>query len=303
MKDIEKLFRDFKHHSIQIYDIEDGRKAVVVLSEMKDARLACEAVSRKVVGDRHVEVRLFDKIDAGKTSCIWVHFLDPLGIELKFPANTIENIEMDEIKEMIRLCLDGVKYSLKDICVSSNVSALIGFGEIKDAVRAQASLQSGAVSLVTSEATLPSRLTILPAYSCEITGYPVENSVSSFDDALPSGLLGFRKYERKAILKMRRHMHVLPTIVMLKKMDIEGESLHPERYSPLVGDLPTEYDRESEVDEFDRFSLRTVLKDYLHADPATRYMIAKNRFERALHDAKVYFYFYIRDLMYVLVGV
>ena len=206
---------------------------------------------------------------------------------MKFPASSILSITLDVIKESISRCLNGVKYELKDVVLSSNVSALVGFDEIKDAVRAQSSLQSGTSSWSTNEAHVPSRLTVLPAYSCEITGYPVDKSVQAFDDSLPSGLVGFRKYERKAILKMRRHMHVLPTIVMLKKLDLGGESLHPERYAPMVGELPSEYDREGDVDEFDRFSLKAVLKDYLHADPATRYMIAKNRFERALHDAKV----------------
>jgi hypothetical protein len=40
-------------------------------------------------------------------------------------------------------------------------------------------------------------------------------------------------------------------------------------------------------EQFDSFSLRAVLKDYLHADPATRYDVAKNAFEQALSDARV----------------
>ena len=211
-----------------------------------------------------------------------------VGIELKFPSSSLDNISSEGMKEVICRCLDGVNYELKDVVVCSNVSALVGFDEIKDAVRAQASLQSGSSSFPGNEAHAPSRLSVLPSFSCEITGYSVDKSVQAFDDSFPAGLVGFRKYERKAILKMRRHMHVLPTIVMLKKLDIGGESLNPERYAPMVGELPSEYDREGDVDEFDRFSLKTVLKDYLHADPATRYMIAKNRFERALHDAKVF---------------
>lgn len=291
MKDIKPLFRDLNYHSIKVEDAAGGRRAVVVLREMKDVRVACTAISNKVVGDRHVEVREFDKLDlgefVGQCNGPCQNNVLFIGFELKFPAGSLENVAPDNMKEIVSRCLEGVKFDLKDVIVTSNVSALVGFDEIKDAVRAQASLQSGSTSLPSIEAHAPSRLTILPSFSCEITGYPVDKSVQTFDDSFPAGLVGFRKYERKAILKMRRHMHVLPTIVALKKLDIDGESLHPERYAPMVGELPSEYDREGDVDEFDRFSLKAVLKDYLHADPATRYMIAKNRFERALHDAKV----------------
>ena len=65
-KDIEPLFRELNYHSIKVEDVDGGRRAVVVLREMKDARLACTAISRKVVGDRHVEVREFDKLEFGE---------------------------------------------------------------------------------------------------------------------------------------------------------------------------------------------------------------------------------------------
>lgn len=39
--------------------------------------------------------------------------------------------------------------------------------------------------------------------------------------------------------------------------------------------------------QFDRLSMQSMLENYLDSDPALRYKIAKNSFERALYDAKV----------------
>ena len=66
VKDIKPLFRDLNYHSIKMDDVDGGRRAVVVLREMKDVKVACAAISHKVVGDRHVEVRELDKLDLGK---------------------------------------------------------------------------------------------------------------------------------------------------------------------------------------------------------------------------------------------
>lgn len=159
------------------------------------------------------------------------------------------------------------------------------------AVRAQSAFQAGAVSLQPlgiSAATTASRISILPSFSCELVGLSVDTPVLALEEALAAdGLVGYRKLERKAVVKFTRHMHVLPGMAALGKLALDGCALRPERYQPLVGEGPGEYDAEGDAEDFDRFSLRAVLKDYLHADPATRFLIAKNRFERALHDAKV----------------
>lgn len=36
-----------------------------------------------------------------------------------------------------------------------------------------------------------------------------------------------------------------------------------------------------------KFALTSVLQDFMHLDPATRYQIAKNEFNRELFDARV----------------
>jgi hypothetical protein len=252
---------------------EGEKRAVVVLRSMKDCQLACIAVSRRAVGDKFVEVTLCEVTDT--------------GIEIEFDGSAPDS----GIEETIRTALQELKCGVKDVSLSSNVSAFVGFPVIKDAVRAQASLQSGALEIIGSASspqpeTVSSRLSVLPSFACEVSGYSVDKSVQSFDEAL-NDQVGFRKYERKAMIKLKRHLNVLPAMRALKKIEIDGVSLQPEQYEPMVGEQPSEYDTEAESDAFDRFSLKAVMKDYMHADPSTRYLIAKNRFERALHDAKV----------------
>ena len=72
-----------------------------------------------------------------------------------------------------------------------------------------------------------------------------------------------------------------------------------QRYRPLDAPIDSEYDEpegsrrhrhsgdRDSLESFNRFSLEMVLKDCLELDPAARYQIAKNAFERALFDAIV----------------
>ena len=82
----------------------------------------------------------------------------------------------------------------------------------------------------------------------------------------------------------------MPGMKLLKAVQVEGETMKVRRYKPLTSIGDTEYDAESkglEQSGFDKFSLKMVLNDYMYTDPATRYQIARNYFERALNDAKV----------------
>ncbi len=73
----------------------------------------------------------------------------------------------------------------------------------------------------------------------------------------------------------------------LKKMSYENVRLRPERYSALTDIGDENYDVEGPDEQFDRDSLKMLLDDYYDADPAIRYQVAKNYFERALHEALV----------------
>lgn len=90
----------------------------------------------------------------------------------------------------------------------------------------------------------------------------------------------------------------MPGLKQLKKIVVDGSALRPYKYrseahlrsSGAAVVVDEEYEGELEQDgaaQFDGFSLRTLLQDYMHTDPATRYQIARNVFERSLYDAKV----------------
>lgn len=85
----------------------------------------------------------------------------------------------------------------------------------------------------------------------------------------------------------------------LKKLSVHGIPMKVQRYRPLDAPIDSEYDEPEgsrrhrhsgdgdSLESFNRFSLEMVLKDCLELDPAARYQIAKNAFERALFDAIV----------------
>lgn len=83
---------------------------------------------------------------------------------------------------------------------------------------------------------------------------------------------------------------VVQGIKKLKKLILHDQSIQVFKFHPEVPEGKSEYDVKTSHDEFDRWSLRSLLADYMHADPAARYQIAKNMFERTLSDLRVRLY-------------
>lgn len=91
-------------------------------------------------------------------------------------------------------------------------------------------------------------------------------------------------------------LQVVPGLKFLKNLEIDGIKLKAERYIPLITDFESEFDStfdgklqnltKSVDEEFDRFSMKTLLADNMASDPASRYQLLQNEFERALHNAK-----------------
>jgi hypothetical protein len=59
------------------------------------------------------------------------------------------------------------------------------------------------------------------------------------------------------------------------------------RYRPVISRGTSAFDEYGDAEDFDQFSLRSLTQDFMHAEPAMRYQIARNYFERSLFDAKV----------------
>lgn len=81
---------------------------------------------------------------------------------------------------------------------------------------------------------------------------------------------------------------VAPGLKTLRKVMIDGQQLSAQPYQPLTAPGSSEYDlpADHEHNVVDQFSLSMLLKDYMFADPAARYQVAKNYFERALTNAQ-----------------
>ena len=94
---------------------------------------------------------------------------------------------------------------------------------------------------------------------------------------------------RSAIVKFKRQSDVVFGMKQLRlnpsqSTDLQGVLVT--RYRPVVQDGVHDIDEDGDDEEFDRYGLTTILRDYMYADPATRYQIAQNYFERSLVDAQ-----------------
>ena len=90
------------------------------------------------------------------------------------------------------------------------------------------------------------------------------------------------------LMNMLSLFQVLSGLKVLKTMQLAGLQLKPEKYRKLERTVvDPAYDIYGEDEVFDTESLRQTMQDYLHVDPAARYQIAKNNFERAVVSAKV----------------
>ena len=94
---------------------------------------------------------------------------------------------------------------------------------------------------------------------------------------------------RSAIVKFKRQSDVVFGMKQLRLNPAQSEDLQGvlvSRYRPVVQDGLHEIDEDGDDEAFDRYGLTTILRDYMYADPATRYQIAQNYFERSLVDAQ-----------------
>ena len=83
----------------------------------------------------------------------------------------------------------------------------------------------------------------------------------------------------------------------MKQCEIDGTLIKAKPYKPIHIESEGEYDADDHEDDtakFDGMVLHQLMKDYMHAEPALRYQIARNYFERALTTAKVCYHCIIR---------
>lgn len=81
----------------------------------------------------------------------------------------------------------------------------------------------------------------------------------------------------------------------LRGIEVEGRKLKPIRNHPVLEEGEADYDGQGRHEAFDRDHFYYMLRDYLDAEPAIRYQMAKNYFERALFTAEG-----VQDISYLL---
>eukprot|EP01041_Mallomonas_annulata_P002521 gene2521-4903_t len=197
--------------------------------------------------------------------------------------------------------------TVKSVSQQTNRTAFISFDTIALATAAHSAFQRNTIkpSLplipATINGTVTSRLSIVPSFVVQVSGLepnrPATDVLAVLNNEVEDGvedaenvqLIRPVRVDRGGLLKFKRHKEVVPGLKKLKSIQLgEGDmtqKLSFSRYRPLEGLADSEYDTEGPEEQFDQFSLRTLLKDYLHTDPATRYQLAKNAFERALNDS------------------
>jgi hypothetical protein len=125
-----------------------------------------------------------------------------------------------------------------------------------------------------------------PSYAIEVSGVSPEESAEPVLDAVKNTVQVFRA-DRMGSVKFKKHAHVVPGMKQLRGIEVGGVQLRPERNHSVAHEGDSEYDEDGESEFFDREHLKSMLTDYLSAEPAMRYQIARNYFERALYTVQV----------------
>jgi small subunit ribosomal protein S5 len=274
LNELEEKFKVFRPSLI---DMKDDH-AIVYLDSPKDVKLAINSLSSKVINGNKITVKSYD--------------LNDLGYSLTMNENESSSIMT---KESLNISLTNAGLTPTAITMNSNISAFIGFLTMDEALKAQTSFINGSVSIDTKDSQstndsglVTSSISVQPSFVLHVQNLSSETSVKQCEDELAEGgITNSLSTDRSAILKFKRHSEVVPGMKTLKTISTEGDvkfSIH--RYRPVVSTGTSEYDENGIDEDFDKFSLRAVLKDYMHAEPATRFQIARNTFDRALKDAK-----------------
>ena len=296
-EDVAALFSLFHPAGVKI--ASGTGSALVRLNSPGDVRLASAALNRKPflrLGSGGDDKGKATRAGAGaggakmEVTPAWEHGCD-LGLEIPASAADVQGI----ITQLGGLGNLDKASSPSDAVVNSSFSASLGFTSEHDAIAAHDAFAKGKAGLSSSSSSssggagtnlVTSRLIAAPSFTLECVGLDVETPAADVASVLGDSPLGI---SRSAIVKFRRHGQVVPALKALKTLKTEeGESLKAVRFRASQRDGDGDYDEAGPYEHFDRWSLKSVMSDYLGADPGLRMQIAKNIFERSLSDAKAF---------------
>lgn len=198
--------------------------------------------------------------------------------------------------DQIKNALKRENIAIKSIATDSNISAFVAFESSYQASRSQNGFLSGNIKLLEdSQVPFPtayhgggvvsSSVSIYPSYAIEVIGVPQDQSAQYVVDALQD--IDIFRSERSATVKFKKHEHVVPGMRALRRLEVNGKKLKPIRNHPVEEEGEPEYDSNGHAEKFDRDHYHMMLRDYLSAEPAVRYQMARNFFERSLYSAEV----------------
>eukprot|EP01034_Spumella_vulgaris_P021583 gene21583-27621_t len=269
--ELHTLFAAFNVGKIVIHAGDAASSATVSLSSTKEATLAVDSLNRKAVQDKKVVLKASNVSDIGLTLNV------PSG------ANLDEQAIID--------ALQSVGVTAKSFSHDSNKNAFIGFLNATQAVGAQNSVLKGLSDSSSSSGrggVLSSTVSAAPSFVLQVLGLSPETPSSAVAAAIQSSDVKCVKLDRTALVKFKGASTVIEGLKSLKAVKVDDKTLKVRRYAPLTASGSSEYDVDDQhlISTIDKYSLKTMLKDYLYTDPATRYQIAQNMFERTLQDAK-----------------
>lgn len=168
------------------------------------------------------------------------------------------------------------------VSYSSGVRATIAFRSHNEAVQALHAYQLQKVVLASG---LGATRTERPIATLEAQGLKAEEPVSKLLKLLPLQGKEVIRDDRVALVKLSRHSLIVPTLKKVRALEIDGHKVRAERFLPNTpsSSSTTAYDEKGPVQEFDELAQALMQDTALEQNPAERYSILRNEFERLIY--------------------
>lgn len=247
----------------------NASKAIVTMADPREADMAVNAFLKTVkLKQKRITTSLANTDD----------------IAMTISADKLQSSDIQKLITAIKA--SELVANLVELPKISQVSALLSFNTLNQALQVHADITSGKTD--PGSDSVVSKVIGLPSYTVEVSGFsPNSPSNDLLSHCSSDGLVTVIDTTRSALLKFRKHSEVLQGMLKLNKCMIDGKRLKAIKYSPLEINGDSDFDKLGFEEEWDQFSLQHVLKDFMHADPATRWQVARNQFERAFKDATI----------------
>ena len=264
--DLDELFKAFRPVSVDISEV--GDTAVVKLNSPHEVASACNLLNMKARTGKLKNVSIVE-------SNVFEY-----GVEL--------DVDSSVSAADITRALTDLNVRPTSLSSKSNVNAIITFLQRQHAVDAHKDFTKDIITFDDKKSSFPSRLTAFPSYTLEVSGLATDRPATDCEKVLLDTSIGrILKTSRTGLIKFKRQMFVWSGMKQLRSLSAKGDfKYQPVRFMPAISPGDEGYDNEGVDEEFDKFSLKLLLKDYMTTDPAHRYAVAKNYFERALYDAR-----------------